>query len=138
MNINLPNNSRDLARIMQGINTRTQWGEFMKDAREAPDIPTMMKKWDHLVNWKRVPRPNSSIKNPYYPKHAQLGEEGERISSIEGNRIFHEVNLGLPAPKKERKEKAGYRQVMQADIEAIKRDAERHGITDYVIDTDSE
>ena len=48
------------------------------------------------------------------------------------------MNLGLSAPKKERKEKAGYRQVMQADIEAIKRDAERHGVTDYVIDTDGE
>ncbi len=60
------------------------------------------------------------------------------IRSVEGNRIFHEVNLGLPAPKKERKEKAGYRQVMQADIEAIKRDAEAHGIKDYVIETPGE
>ena len=137
MNINLPNNSRDLARIMQGLKSKERH-EFRKEATEAPDIQTLMKKWDDLVNWERVPRPNSSIKNPYYPKHAQLEEEDERISSIEGNRIFHEVNLGLSAPKKERKEKAGYRQVMQADIEAIKRDAERHGITDYVIDTDSE
>ena len=48
MNIHLPNNSRELARIMQGIDQKTQWTEFMKDAAESPDIPTMMKKWDDL------------------------------------------------------------------------------------------
>tara|TARA_B100000212_G_scaffold230178_1_gene174912 strand:+ start:172 stop:348 length:177 start_codon:yes stop_codon:yes gene_type:complete len=36
------------------------WTEFMKDAPESPDIPTMMKKWDDLVNWKHV-------KGPHYP-----------------------------------------------------------------------
>ena len=32
----------------------------MKDAPESPDIPTMMEKWDDLVNWKHV-------KEPHYP-----------------------------------------------------------------------
>ena len=50
MNINLPDTSRKLARIINGINRRAEWLEVMKDAREAPDIPTMMKKWDALVN----------------------------------------------------------------------------------------
>ena len=67
MNLHLPNNSRELARIMQGINQETQWTEFMKDAAEYPDIPTMMKKWDDLVNWKHVKEPHYPIKNPYYP-----------------------------------------------------------------------
>ena len=70
MNIDLPDNSRELARIMQGINRRTQWLEFMKDAREAPDIPTMMKKWDALVTWERVPKPHYPIANPYSPKNS--------------------------------------------------------------------
>ena len=64
MNINLPNNSRDLARIMQGLKSKERH-EFRKEATEAPDIQTLMKKWDHLVNWKRVPRPNPCINNPY-------------------------------------------------------------------------
>ena len=68
MNINLPDNSHELARIMRGINRRTQWAEFMQDAREAPDIPTMMKKWDSLVNWEKVRKPHYPIANPYSPK----------------------------------------------------------------------
>ncbi len=68
MNIDLPDNSRELARIMQGIDWETQWSEFMKDAHEAPDIPTMMKKWDSLVNWDKVRKPRYPIKNPYSPK----------------------------------------------------------------------
>ena len=69
MNIDLPDNSRELARIMQGIDWETQWSEFMKDAHEAPDIPTMMKKWDSLVNWNKVRQPRYPIKNPYSPKN---------------------------------------------------------------------
>ena len=69
MNIDLPDNSRELARIMQGIDWETQWSELMKDAHEAPDIPTMMKKWDSLVNWKKVRQPRYPIKNPYSPKN---------------------------------------------------------------------
>ena len=44
MNIHLPNKSRELERIMQGIDQETQWTEFTKDAAEFPDIPSMMKK----------------------------------------------------------------------------------------------
>ena len=69
MNIDLPDNSRELARIMQGIDWETQWSELMKDAHEAPDIPTMMKKWDSLVNWKKVRQPRYPIKNQYSPKN---------------------------------------------------------------------
>ncbi len=66
MNIHLPNNSRELARIMQDIDQENQLTEFMKDAAESPDIPTMMKKWDDLINWKHVKEPHYLIKNPYY------------------------------------------------------------------------
>ena len=48
MNIDFLDISRELARIMQGIDQENQWTEFMKDAAESPDIPTMMKKWDDL------------------------------------------------------------------------------------------
>lgn len=48
MNIDFLDTSRELARIMQGIDQENQWTEFMKDAAESPDIPTMMKKWDDL------------------------------------------------------------------------------------------
>ena len=60
MNIDFLDTSRELARIMQGIDQGNQWTEFMKDAAESPDIPIMMKNWDDLINWKHV-------KEPHYP-----------------------------------------------------------------------